>query len=170
MLGWRFWMLLLYFAYAHMLAVASSTVMSWIVAKDVIVKPIEFNFQRTSFIKTLQRGYPFRNGALKCVAYFRTGYILWILFWSTKISWRRTLYTSIQTFEVVVVVGGYMSQTPLSAFCPNWFLSVTLVMENKRYLKYSYALAIGAALFVKQRAHVLSVLEGLEACFSVIPY
>lgn len=160
----------LYFAYAHMLAVALSTVMSWIVAKDVIVKPIEFNFQRTSFIKTLQRGYPFAMGLLVSVAYFRADTLILGYYFDPQKFPDVGLYTlAYKPFEVVVVVGGYMSQTLYPLFVP-LISSVTLVMENKRYLKYSYALAIGAALFLYVGApYFVLLLGGAQYAFSVIP-
>lgn len=160
----------LYFAYAYMLTVALSTVMSWTVAKGLIVGSIEFNFQLDSCMKTLRRGFPFAMGLLVSVAYFRIDtLILGYYFDPQKFPDVGIYALAYKPFEVVVVVGGYMSQTLYPLFVP-LITSAMLVKENKKYLVYSIALAIGAALFLYVGApYFVMLLGGAQYISSVLP-
>ncbi len=160
----------LFFAYAHTVTVIVSTVLSWIGARHLIAKPIEFNFQLLALKTTLRRGLPFAMGLLVSVAYFRVDTLILGYYFDPQNFPDVGLYSlAYKPFEVVIVVGGYMAQTLYPLFVP-LISSAILVKENTKYLMYSCVMAVGAAMFLYFGApYFVMLLGGAEYALSVNP-
>lgn len=160
----------LYFSYAYALTVVLCTGMSWAAAKRYIGHSIEFNFKISPLYKTLKRGFPFAMGLLVSVAYFKVDTLILGYYFNPQKFPDVGLYSlAYKPFEVVVVLGGYMSQTLYPLFVP-LISSSLLAAENRKYVLYSSAIALASGLFLYFGApYFVMLLGGSQYTLSVVP-
>ena len=161
---------LLFFACAHTIVNICGLALSWVGVKKYFSPSLRPEITVDAARVILKRGYPFAIGLLVSVAYFKMDTLILGYYFDPQKFPDVGLYSlAYKPFEVITVIGGYVSQTLYPLFVP-LIAALKVKHEFKEYAFYSILMALAAGVFLYFGApFIIMVLGGAEYVLAALP-